>query len=260
MNKPLTTKVVKGFLVKGRVFSLKQCIKCGFIKNKDNFPKKKDNKDGYSNKCKECHRQYYQEHKERLKTLARENYHKNKERYNAYDRQRSKDINRILWKQDWNENNQDKLQYYQEYRDNRKRYLTEQSKIDKCISNYLRRIILSNFDGKTTCIYQEFLNFNILQFKNYFEKLFTPEMNWSNYGSYWEIDHIVPKKTFNYSNVTDEQFKICWSLKNLRPLTAEENRKRPRGCGSDITKEQAIGILGQNLYYDIMGIENEEGA
>ena len=76
-------------------------------------------------------------------------------------------------------------------------------------------------------------------------------------GEYWEIDHIIPLNLFNYESEQDEQFKICWSLANLRPLEKIANKKRPKD-GSDISKEQAINILGLDLYYDIMNVENEK--
>jgi len=51
-------------------------------------------------------------------------------------------------------------------------------------------------------------------------------MNWDNYGSYWEVDHIIPRKTFNYNKPEDIGFQICWALDNLQPLTKKENLKK----------------------------------
>lgn len=226
---------------------MKQCSKCKQWKDESCFTKKKDNKDGLTTKCKDCQAIYYQEHKEELKKRAKENYYKNKERYNEYDRQRSKTQNRKEWTKQWKENNQDKLQYYRENRDNKKRYSTPQAKIDKCIMGYLARSIKSNFDSKIGCMYKDNLTFTIQEFKSYFESLFTSEMSWNNFGEYWEMDHIIPKKFFSYVSTDDRDFKICWSLMNLRPLTIEENRTRPRDLGSDISEELKQQILGQDF-------------
>jgi len=51
-------------------------------------------------------------------------------------------------------------------------------------------------------------------------------MNWENYGSYWEIDHIVPLSAFKITSYEDESFKNCWSLKNLRPLQHSVNSSK----------------------------------
>ena len=48
-------------------------------------------------------------------------------------------------------------------------------------------------------------------------------MSWENYGRYWSIDHIIPRSYFNYKDYNDIEFKICWSLLNIRPLEKIEN-------------------------------------
>ena len=60
---------------------------------------------------------------------------------------------------------------------------------------------------------------------SHLEKQFRPGMTWENYGTVWHIDHIIPKKYFQYIDA-DENFRECWSLKNLQPLFAEENLKK----------------------------------
>ncbi len=58
------------------------------------------------------------------------------------------------------------------------------------------------------------------------EGQFTPEMSWSNYGVYWQIDHILPIASFDFSTSEDQAFKDCWALSNLQPLEALENKKK----------------------------------
>lgn len=62
-------------------------------------------------------------------------------------------------------------------------------------------------------------------------------MNWKNHGSYnyqswddnnpltwtWNIDHIIPQSLLPFSSMNDENFKKCWSLNNLRPLSSKKN-------------------------------------
>jgi 5-methylcytosine-specific restriction endonuclease McrA len=58
------------------------------------------------------------------------------------------------------------------------------------------------------------------------ESLFTSEMTWENYGTYWHVDHIKPQSLFVYTSMTDDEFKKCWSLSNLQPLEAKENIRK----------------------------------
>ena len=57
-------------------------------------------------------------------------------------------------------------------------------------------------------------------------------MNWENYGVYkksektWQISHIIPQSSFNFSFIGDPEFLKCWALENLRPLEANENMKK----------------------------------
>jgi hypothetical protein len=39
----------------------------------------------------------------------------------------------------------------------------------------------------------------------------------------WQIDHIVPHAKLPYTKMTDNNFHRCWSLENLRPLSAKRN-------------------------------------
>lgn len=53
---------------------------------------------------------------------------------------------------------------------------------------------------------------------------FTRRMNWSNYASYWEVDHIRPCHQFDLTCLEDCQ--VCFGLENLRPLSVRVNRAR----------------------------------
>jgi hypothetical protein len=62
------------------------------------------------------------------------------------------------------------------------------------------------------------------------EKKFLPWMNWANNGRpktpeepMWQLDHVKPKHSFNYTKITDPEFAECWGLNNLQPLPAVMN-------------------------------------
>lgn len=48
----------------------------------------------------------------------------------------------------------------------------------------------------------------------------------ANYGSKWEIDHVVPVSSFDYDSPDHPEYKKCWALENLRPLCKYENRAK----------------------------------
>jgi hypothetical protein len=59
---------------------------------------------------------------------------------------------------------------------------------------------------------------------SHLESKFQEGMTWDNYGTDWEVDHIVPVASFNFTSYEDEEFKKCWSLSNLQPLWTYQNR------------------------------------
>lgn len=80
-------------------------------------------------------------------------------------------------------------------------------------------------DGKDRST-EQYLGCNIKEYKLYLESLFTPEMNWDNYGKdkYWEIDHIKPICKFDLSD--EEEMRKCFHYSNTQPLSREENREK----------------------------------
>lgn len=39
----------------------------------------------------------------------------------------------------------------------------------------------------------------------------------------WQLDHIIPQADLPYTSMEDENFKKCWALENLRPLSSKQN-------------------------------------
>lgn len=79
--------------------------------------------------------------------------------------------------------------------------------IKTCIGRYLK--------GQITKKAVKYLGCSIEEYSQYLESNFTPFMNWGNYGTYWEIDHIHPLSrggSFHYTNT--------------RPLEISKNRSK----------------------------------
>lgn len=54
------------------------------------------------------------------------------------------------------------------------------------------------------------------------ERQFVAGMTWANRDR-WDIDHVVPLKSFSYTTAECPDFRAAWALSNLRPLWKPEN-------------------------------------
>jgi hypothetical protein len=70
----------------------------------------------------------------------------------------------------------------------------------------------------------ELLGCSPAQFKAHLESQFDANMSWSNYGSYWSVDHIKPLAGFDLTD--GEQQKIAFHYTNCQPLEKIENIRK----------------------------------
>ena len=49
-------------------------------------------------------------------------------------------------------------------------------------------------------------------------------MNWTNYGTYWELDHKIPREAFDFGN--PEDVRRCWSRRNITAKVSSDNKKK----------------------------------
>ena len=121
----------------------------------------------------------------------------------------------------------------------------ERCKIDKEYRLYTRmskaiwQFLKSRGETKQGKKWKELVEYSITDLVAHIENQFDNNMSWDNYGSYWHIDHIVPKKYFVTHPLTDKSylFKCCWSLINLRPLKGTDNASKGASLLDDKTKE-----------------------
>jgi hypothetical protein len=177
---------------------MKKCKKCGVKKPLNEYCKRKEEKDGLHRYCKVCMRQ-------RLKN----EYNKDKEKHLKRTR-KYQENNREYFRNKSNNHYHTKKEYYREW--NRNKYSTDplfrlRHAINALINHHLK-------EGKSQSSI-EYLGCTIQEYKQYLEPMFTPEMNWDNYGTYWEVDHIYPLAkggSFHYTNT--------------QPLTIPDNRTK----------------------------------
>lgn len=102
---------------------------------------------------------------------------------------------------------------------------------------------------------EELLGYNRQEFVEHIESQFEPWMNWDNHGRNptlenpkWQLDHVIPKSSFNYVSIEDEDFKKCWSLENLKPIGAflnliKSDKGLRRGINAGYRKGLKSGAL-----------------
>ena len=231
----------------------KQCSRCKQWKSTDNFCICTANKDGLSHYCRQCQHEYdmkrretpyipnYLQHKDgkkfclACKTWVLEtDFHKSRQSKDGLS-SRCKFCQQKYDK----EHKEQILARQRKYKQDAAR--SPSFRLNDSFSVGIRKSLKEN---KADQHWETLVTYTLQQLKEHLESQFNKNMSWDNYGSYWEVDHIVPKNTFEFTTYTDKQFKICWSLINLRPLEKTANRRRPKD-GSDISEELKQQILNQ---------------
>lgn len=71
---------------------------------------------------------------------------------------------------------------------------------------------------------QDILGCTFQEARMHIEKQFKPGMTWTNHGTEWEIDHIMPLAAFDLSR--RDHVRMAGRYTNLRPLWKSENRMK----------------------------------
>jgi hypothetical protein len=105
------------------------------------------------------------------------------------------------------------------------------------ISIKINKILKRNNSSKNGASVLKYMCYTFEELKIYIESLFEWWMTWDNQGIYnpktwddndystwtWQIDHITPQSDLPYDSMDHPNFQKCWSLSNLRPLSAKQN-------------------------------------
>ena len=138
----------------------KKCTECKKIKNVEEFYWRKT-RNNFSPKCKIC-------------------WIEDSKKYNIKHKSERKE-----YLKEWRKDN-DKLRKYQrEY----KRKAPSQDRIIFNLRNRVYKLMLKEFQSQKTL---ELIGCSRQKFMDHLQNQFTDEMNWGNYGDYWEVDHILP--------------------------------------------------------------------
>lgn len=208
---------------------MKICKKCQKYKNIEDFPKKKDSKDGKHSLCKLCINQrnteYRKRNSESVKLARKKNYQKNihKMRAEKIAYYKSHKQEKAKYDIEYRQNNKDKIRQYKiNWHEKNKNNIIY--KIKRNLRRRIHHVIKDGYKSDTT---MNLLGCSIEGFIAHIESLFQDGMSWENYGQYgWHIDHIKPCSSFDLSD--PEQQKLCFHYSNQRPLWWIDNLKKGR--------------------------------
>jgi hypothetical protein len=212
---------------------MKQCTKCNEIKPLTEFYNKR-------NQCIPCVKTYVKHHTEKNKEKVREYrekyYSDNKEKHQEKNKQwYSKNRDVVLNKQkEYYQNNKESIKEYKEkwyesnkpkIREYKKEYTKKRIKEDSVYKFKLnvRSLLYNGFrrNGYTKrSKSNEIIGCDWNTLKEHIEKQFDDNMSWDNYGSYWDIDHIIPLSLAK----TEEDIIKLNHYTNLQPLEKYYNR------------------------------------
>jgi len=182
---------------------------------------------------------YYELNKDKLKSVRANYYKDNKDEIHAqnnlyYKNNRDKII---AQQKEYKSLNKDKVRA-SKLKSERKRMAENPSfKLRKRVSSQIRDHLKRFGSSKRGNSILDFLDYSIDELRFHLEKQFEQWMSWSNYGSFnsklwddndsstwtWNIDHIVPQYKLSFQSMEEDNFKKCWALENLRPLSAKQN-------------------------------------
>jgi hypothetical protein len=202
---------------------MKTCARCKRTKGLSEFPADNARRDKKNPYCKECHKEYRNKNRERIREYLNNYSTTNKEVRKEY-KKKYYQINkeRIDTKSKrWRANNE---QRHRENCRNVARKIRSTLK-GRLISNIRCGIARSLKGCKGRRHWEDLVGYNIDSLKTHLERHFLSGMTWDNMGE-WHIDHKIPITAFNFEKPEDIDFKRCWALKNLRPMWAADNIRK----------------------------------
>lgn len=89
------------------------------------------------------------------------------------------------------------------------------------------RIMFADTGGKARRKTEDILGYTRGELISHIEKQFSKGMSWKKvFSGEVHIDHIIPVSHFRPSKFDSDEFRACWALSNLRPMWAEENKRK----------------------------------
>lgn len=213
----------------------KTCVTCGMTKTEKDFS-------AYLASCKECNNNKKKERVSKIKeqiskqnittqTCIKCNVEQNIDNFRTGEHVCKECTKEKLY--EWRINNpQAFVNICKTYRKEHKEEIREKRKIKynntpniQIVSKYRGELREYIFDNRMTEKRQKRIE-NIIgcsreQLRLWIEFNFKPGMNWENYNTVWNLDHITPCSSFDLCD--DVQLRECFNWKNTSPVYCKEN-------------------------------------
>ncbi len=161
----------------------------------DNIEKLKISRKEYNknNPNTDYHAKYRDENRELISIKRKEYYKKNKEKVKKAVNDYSKENRQYVNSKKRENRNKNKESYNEKCRN----YIKNRKENDPLyrLSCNIRGLIANSFKGQFTKKAKktiEILGCSFEEFKTHIQNQFTDVMNWDNYSTYWQLDHIKP--------------------------------------------------------------------
>ena len=143
---------------------------------------------------------------------------KNKQKVSEYNKQWKKDHKEHIdaYNREYNVINRETIQVRQTKQHRMRRKIDMKYKMSITLRNRLRKF----YKGQSPKT-MELVGISLIRFLKWIEINFSTDMCWENHGEVWHIDHVIPCHWFDL--LSEEDRKICFSWKNMRPLYAKKN-------------------------------------
>lgn len=207
----------------------------------------------YRTECKTCqaefHVKYREQNKEALKQKIKEKYHANKEvnRKKALDYYNSNREARKAKANAYYHSNKEKVMASQLTKQKEKLKVNPIFKMQRNLRNRMWYALKDRAWKKHSKLKQTLGLSSYAELKTFLESTFTPEMNWDNYGTYWDIDHIVPLSSAN----TPEKLTLLGHYTNLRAMEKVANRVTKRDS-FNFKQEYTVKLIEYNQGQDFL--------
>ena len=183
----------------------KTCTNCGNERLPSEMGVRNKAKNILHEWCRVCLRKYAKEYREKNKKIVQI---RQKDWYETKGKE---------WKKNYEEENKDKIN-----KRDRERYRTDQNfRLKKILRSRLARVLKGLKKSEQTL---EYTGLDLDTLRLWIEYQFDENMNWDNQGTYWDIDHVTPCSSFDFTD--EKQIYNCFNWQNLRPLEKNENNKK----------------------------------